>query len=88
MTASYELLTLDRPTKGVGAGVALNALPTQNSSKFTKIGRFVHSDGENLFKAELSDKERPNINEFNGFPAATRSGQLPLAHTGSKCATT
>jgi Protein of unknown function (DUF1583) len=83
VTASYELLTLDRPTKGVGAGVALNALPTQASSKFTKIGRFVHADGENLFKAELTDKEQPAINQWNAIPASTRAGQLRLARTGS-----
>jgi hypothetical protein len=82
VTATYELLALEQPTTGVGVGVALNALPTAYSTKFTKIGRFMHSDGLNLFKAELSDRENPRINQFNGVPAATLGGQLRLARRG------
>jgi hypothetical protein len=84
LTATYELLQLEQPTRGVGAGVALNALPTAFSTKFTKVGRFVHSDGLNLFKAELSDKNNPRINEFNGVPASTHGGQLRLMRIGSR----
>jgi hypothetical protein len=82
-TANYELLTLQSPTAGVGAGVALNALPSAHSTKFTKVGRFMHTDGLNYFNAELSDKENPRINEFNGVPAAANSGRLRLTRTGS-----
>lgn len=83
VTARYELLALERPTQGGGAGVALNALPTQDSGKFTKIGRFIHADGENFFKAELTDRDQPKNSQWNAIPAATMDGQLRLARTGS-----
>ena len=60
-----------------------NALPTQDSGKFTKIGRFIHADGENFFKAELTDRDQPKNSQWNAIPAATMDGQLRLARTGS-----
>jgi hypothetical protein len=83
VTGSYELVILERPTKGVGAGVALNALPTLGARKFTKVGRFRYVGDEEVFNAEFLNKDNQKESRWNSVPATTRAGQLQLKRTGS-----
>ncbi|HEX4592603.1 MAG TPA: hypothetical protein VH120_21950 [Gemmataceae bacterium] len=83
VTGSYELVTLEQPTKGVGAGVALNALPTLGARKFTKVGRFRYVGDDEVFNAEFLNKDDQKQSRWNSVPATTRAGQLQLKRNGS-----
>ena len=56
VTGSYELITVDPPTKGNGVGVALNLAPDGQRLKFAKIGRFLRMK-DSVVVAETWNRE-------------------------------
>jgi len=79
VTAGYELLTVDRPVRGSGAGVALNLQPDEQRSKWAKIGRFVRPDGKACYAAECWTKKKSPKHYHQRFvPTDARGGKLRL----------
>lgn len=84
ITGGYEILTMERPTRGTGAGVALNALPSLGSRKLALLGRLRFVGDEQVFTAAATNKDEPGEGQWNSVPAATRAGRLRLKRTGTK----
>jgi hypothetical protein len=84
VTARYELLAADRPTRGGGAGVAINVLLDAARTKFAKVGRFVRVREGDVYVAESMIKKEPD-GDYTFQMAATeaRTGRLRLAREGS-----
>ncbi len=84
VTASYELKTADRPTKGVGSGVALNVVLDQARNKFAKVGRFALVNGQQVYVAEgWTKKNSPPDYHSQMKATASRSGKLRLRREGA-----
>jgi hypothetical protein len=84
ITGTYEVLSIDMPPGGGGAGVALNVVATNNYQKFARLGRFRQPDVGNAYQAECRIKGRPSDRPFAAEPTEARSGQLRLIRDGAQ----
>ncbi len=82
ITASYELLSAQRPATGSGLAVALN-LAVHNPYKFTKLGRFVRPNEGNVYLAERHFRGPPPDTKWETEPTEARRGQLRVDRKGS-----
>jgi regulation of enolase protein 1 (concanavalin A-like superfamily) len=84
IAASYELLSIDPPKAGAGAGANLYILAeaTLHAASFR---RCVTPDGDDAFFVHVSTRDQSGKRrpQYNYFPAETKSGRLCLKRTGS-----
>jgi len=84
IAASYELLSIEPPKTGAGAGANLYILAeeTFHSASFR---RCVTPDGDDAFFVHVSTRNKKGKlrPQYNYFPAKTKSGRLCLKRTGS-----
>jgi Protein of unknown function (DUF1583) len=81
ITGAYELLSVDKPKGGGGAGVAFNVVV---NNKFSRFGRFVLPEKGGVYLAECRLKDRPDEDRYTTVPTEARTGQLRVIRTGSK----
>jgi len=84
IAASYELLSVEHPKTGAGAGAGLYIL-AEGTLHAASFRRCVSQDGDDVFFVHVSTrnkkgKRRP---QYKYFPAKTKSGKLCLNRTGS-----
>jgi RNA polymerase sigma factor (sigma-70 family) len=84
VTATYTLLGMDLPSRGGGAGVALNIAPDRERTKWAKVGRFLRPRGDNVYVAECWTKQHSPADYHERFQSTTAmSGKLRLERKGS-----
>lgn len=82
VTATYEIITADPPTKGGGVGVALNLEPDVNKKKFAKVGRFRRMRDGDVYIVE-SRVGIPELYKATSELTQTLTGQLRLVRKGA-----
>jgi serine/threonine protein kinase len=87
ITASYEILHVDRPTTGYGVGVSVYAALDPDTNDAVSLARRLMPDGRTLF---MSDRMTPIADEPNRlrhqvktFPSTALTGKLRLRREGS-----
>ncbi|MCI0684702.1 MAG: sigma-70 family RNA polymerase sigma factor [Gemmataceae bacterium] len=81
-TVTYELITLQPPTRGGGAGVALNLAPDHNRRKWAKLGRtFLVKEGSG-YTAAFWDKDAPPVRAWVVVPVPGQGPKQTLVPGG------
>ena len=85
ITATYELLSASRPSKGYGTGVSLGVANDLQRTKFAKVGRFQRVTEGSVYAAEFWNNNPPPDKDwqFNSEPTEAHSGQLRLVREDS-----
>lgn len=86
ITLAFEILRIDKPTAGHGAGVSLYITMVSPTQEAATIGRWVGPKGEHVFKTHHATTPPDGKRIHHGSePSATESlsGQLRLARSGS-----
>lgn len=80
ITASYQILALDRPQANFYPGANLN-LRTQYAKEQTRLRRCITPDGVDAYRVQIEVGTKQA--EWQAFPAQGKSGKLRLARTGA-----
>ncbi len=83
ITASYEILSADRPGVGYGVGVNLSISPADWKSKRASLGRFWKVQNGSGFSALFMSRAQ-EANKAAWEPTETLKGQLRLRRAGAK----
>src|SRR5262249_22989967 len=85
ITLSFEILRIDKPASGTGAGVSIWIRTTSATDEAATIGRAVRSGGEQVFFSHRASTPIEKKREHHsGKPLATecRTGKLRLTRNG------
>jgi hypothetical protein len=84
ITASYEILSADLPTRGYGVGVNLSVSPGDWKNKRAGIARYWTVRNGSGFQSMILDRTAPKpVEQFAWEPSETRQGQLRLRREGA-----
>jgi serine/threonine protein kinase len=83
VTASYELLSAARPTKGYGVGVTLNIADHGDRNKFAKMSRSVLPKKGSVFHSQFWVNSPRHADQERTKPTLSRIGQLRLLRKGT-----
>jgi hypothetical protein len=84
MTASYEILSADRPTEGYGVGFNVTIAPTNWQEKRAAVGRLWMPRSGSGFQALIMLGGPKPVNKYAWDPSETMKGQLRLRREGAK----
>jgi hypothetical protein len=85
ITMAFELLWVERPTDGNGAGVSIWISLASPTRKAATIARLIRPDGEQLYISNWAFTAAEGKREFHGgkpLPTEGRSGKLRLVRKG------
>lgn len=85
ITMSFELLRLNKPTQGNGAGVSIYICTSSYNQAAATLGRFIHPDGEQNFLCHRATTPLGEERRHQGerFATTVGSGSLRLVRKGA-----
>lgn len=82
ITGTYEFLSVARPKKGYGAGVAVTVSADPKRREFAKIGRLMRAKEGSCYLVEAWRSDPPKDYKARSVPTEARTGQLRIERTG------
>lgn len=83
ITASYEILSAEPPTKGYGVGVNLAIMPADWQHKMATLFRNWTVENGSIFQTRIKLTEPMPLDEYHWEPTETLKGQLRLRREGT-----
>jgi hypothetical protein len=83
ITAAYELIEVNRPKNGYGAGVGLRIVKSSGDARRATLARFQHPKSGSGYTTDVAVMENEKLkHESTSVPTETRKGRLRLVRRG------